>query len=67
MHIKENYEKFDTMLKDIEKEYRITLIYFEKDKLVMFLITKLMEIEITEQNKVALYLFNTINYKINII
>ncbi len=55
---KENYEKFDTMLKEVDEEYRTTLINFVKYKLVMFVMAKLMEIETTEQNKVALYLFN---------
>lgn len=59
---KEYYEKFDSMLKDIDKEYRITLINFGKYKLVMFAMAKLMEMETVEQNKIALYLFNTINY-----
>ena len=45
---KENYEKFDTMLKDVDEEYRTTLINFEKYKLVMFAISKLMEMETTE-------------------
>lgn len=57
---KEYYEKFDSMLKDIDKEYRTTLINFGKYKLVMFAMTKLMEMETTEQNKVALYLYNNI-------
>ena len=57
---KEYYEKFDNMLKDIDEEYRTTLINFAKYKLVMFAMAKLMEIETTEQNKVALYLFNNI-------
>ena len=57
---KENYEKFDIMLKDIDEEYRTTLINFGKYKLVMFAMAKLMEMETTEQNKVALYLFNSI-------
>jgi hypothetical protein len=56
----EMYEKFDTMLKEIDEEYRTTLINFAKYKLVMFTMTKIMEMEITEQNKVALYLFNSI-------
>ena len=55
-----NYEKFDEMLKDIDEEYRTTLINFGKYKLVMFAMAKLMEMETTEQNKVALYLFNSI-------
>lgn len=58
---KENYEKFDKMLKDIDEEYRTTLINFAKYKLVMFAMAKLMEMETTEQNKVTLYLFNSIN------
>ena len=59
---RENYEKFDKMLKDIDEGYRTTLINFAKYKLVMFAIAKLMEMETTSQNKVALYLFNNINY-----
>lgn len=58
---KENYEKFDDMLKTIDEEYRTTLINFGKYKIVMFAMAKLMEMETTEQNKVALYLFNNIN------
>ena len=49
------------MLKDIDEEYRTILIDFSKYKLIMFAMTKLMEMETTEQNKVALYLFNSIN------
>lgn len=57
---KEYYEKFDNMLKDVDEEYRTTLIDFGKYKLVMFAMAKLMEIKTIEQNKVALYLFNII-------
>ena len=57
---KENYEKFDTMLKEVDEEYRTTLINFAKYRLIMFAMAKLMEMETTEQNKVALYLFNHI-------
>ena len=57
----EMYEKFDTMLKEIDEEYRTTLINFAKYKLVMFTMSKIMEMETTEQNKVALYLFNIMN------
>lgn len=60
----EMYEKFDTMLKEIDEEYRTTLVNFAKYKIVMFTMVKLMEMEITEQNKVALYLFNSIENKI---
>ena len=59
---KENYEKFDNMLKSIDEEYKTTFINFGKYKIVMFAMAKLMEMETTDQNKVALYLFNNINY-----
>lgn len=54
------YEKFDTMLKEVDEEYRTTLINFGKYKLVIFAMAKLMRMETTEQNKVDLYLFNDI-------
>ena len=56
---KEYYEKFDSILKDIDEEYRTTLINFGKYKVVMFVMAKLMEMETTEQNKVAMYLVNS--------
>ena len=42
---KDYYERFDSMLKDIDEEYRTTLINFGKYKLVM---SKLIEMETTE-------------------
>ena len=57
---KENYNKFDTMLKEVDEEYRTTLINFAKYKLVMFAMAKLMEMKTTEQNQIALFLFNNI-------
>lgn len=57
---KENYEKFDSMLKYIDEEYKTTIVNFSKYKLVMFAMAKLMEMETAEQNKVALYLYNKI-------
>ena len=55
----EMYERFDTMLKEVDEEYRTTLINFAKYKLVMFTMAKIMEMEQSERNKVALYLFNS--------
>ena len=57
---KENYEKFDSMLKDIDKEYRTTLINFGKYKIVMFAMAKIMELAVEQQNQVALYTLNSI-------
>ena len=45
---KENYEKFDTMLKHIDEEYRTTLINFAKYKFTMFAMAKLIEMDTTE-------------------
>ena len=53
------YERFDSMLKNIDEEYRITLTNFRKYNIVMFAMAKLIEMDTTEQNKVALYLLNT--------
>ena len=55
---KENFEKFDYMLKSIDEEYRTTIINFGKYKLVMFVMAKLMEMTKEKQNQTALYLFN---------
>ena len=56
----EIYEKFDTMPKEVDEEYRTTLINFAKYKLVMFTIAKIMEMTEFERNKVTLYLINNI-------
>ena len=60
----EMYEKFDTMLKEIDEECRTTLVNFAKYKIVMFTMAKIMEMEETERNKIILYLFNSLNHKI---
>ena len=56
----EMYEKFDTMLKEVDEDYRTTLINFGQSKyfIINFTMAKLMEMEQVERNKVALYLFN---------
>ena len=56
----EMYERFNTMLKEVDAKYRCTLINFAKYKLVIFTMAKIMEMEENERNKVALYLFNYI-------
>ena len=56
----EMYEKFDTMLKEVDEEYRTTLINFAKYKLVMFTMAKIMEMEQIKRNKVILFLFNRV-------
>ena len=63
----EKKKKLDAMLKEVDEEYRTTIINFAKYKLVMFAMAKLIEMESTEQNKFALYLFNNISTKNNFI
>ena len=62
---KEFYEKFDNMLKEIDEEYRTSLINIQKYHIVIFAMAKLMEMESTEQNQVSLYLFNNKGYIFN--
>ena len=62
----EMYVSFDNMLKEIDEEYRTTLINFAKYHLIMFAMAKIMEMTKEEQNQVALFLFNCINFKINL-
>ena len=57
----EMYEKFDTMLKEVDEEYRTTLINFAKYKIVMFTMARIMEMETSERNKIILYLVNDTN------
>ena len=57
---KENYNKFDTMLKSIDEEYRTTNINMAKYFTVIFAEAKIMETPAEYQNQVALYLFNII-------
>ena len=60
-----SYNKFyevDTRLKEIDKEYRTTLINFAKYHLIMFAMAKIMEVTKEEQNQVALYLYNCIKF-----
>ena len=57
------------LLKEIDEEYITTLINFAKYHLIIFTMAKIMEMKTSEQNKVALYLFNYVNpkaYKKNI-
>ena len=61
---KEMYKLFDKMLKEINKEYRTTTINFANYPYIIFVSAKIMEMSSTQQNKVALYLFNMINFEI---
>ena len=55
------YKYFDSMLKEIDEEYRTTLINFAKYHLIMFAMAKILKITKEEQNQLALYLFHVLN------
>lgn len=57
----EMYKYFDSLLKEIDIEYRTTLVNFAKYHLIMFSMAKIMEMTKEEQNQVVLYLFNVLN------
>ena len=50
------YEKFDTMLKEIDEEYKTTLINFGHSKyfIINFTMAKIMEMNESDRNKVVL-------------
>ena len=63
---KELYKYFDNLLKQINIEYRTSsskLCKLPSDTMFVSM-AKIMEMDSEEQNKVALYLFNSINYQI---
>ena len=58
------YKYFDSLLKEINIEYRTTTVNFASYPYTIFVSSKIMEMDSTQQNKVALYLFNSINFNI---
>lgn len=65
---KEMYKYFDKKLREIDEEYRTTLINFAQTKYfnINFTMAKLIEMTSEEQNQVALFLFNAISLELNI-
>lgn len=61
---KEMHKHFDNLLKKINIEYRTTTVNFANYPYTIFVSSKIMEMDSAQQNKVALYLFNSINYQI---
>ena len=57
------YARFDITLKEIDNEYRSTIINFAKYHLIMFAMAKIMKMTKEEQNQTELFLFNNINLK----
>lgn len=56
----EMYEKFDNKLKELDEEYRTSIINFNKYPAITFAMAKIMEMTKEEHNQVALYLYNNI-------
>ena len=61
---KEMYERFNKLLKEINIEYRTTTVNFVNYPYTIFVSSKIMEMNSAQQNKIALYLFNSINFKV---
>ena len=61
---KELHKYFDNLLKQINIEYRTTTVNFANYPYIIFVSSKIMEMDLAQQNKVALYLFNSINFNI---
>ncbi len=54
----EMYKNFNSQLKEIDEEYKTTIINFNKYPIINFAMAKIMEMSKEEQNQVALYIFN---------
>ena len=52
---------FDKKLKEIDNEYLTSYVNMRKYPQVLFVMAKLMEMNNVEQNKVVMYLYNSIN------
>ena len=52
---------FDKKLKEIDNEYLTSYVNMRKYPTILFAMTKIMEMNCTEQNQVAMYLYNNIN------
>lgn len=61
---KEMCKYFDNLLKEINIEYRTTTVNFANYPYTIFISSRIMEMDSAQQNKIALYLFNSINFKI---
>ena len=57
------YEYFDSKLKELDEEYRTTVINYNKYKNVTYGMSKIMELSKQEQNQIIFYLYNIILQK----
>ena len=52
---------FDKRLKELDNEYLASYINMRKYPTILFVMTKIMEMNTIQQNKIALFLFNNIS------
>lgn len=57
---KEIFEKMDNQLKKLDSSYIMTFSEIYNNKLIMFITARITEYSKEEQNKVAMYLVNSI-------
>lgn len=60
----EMFKYFNKLLKENDCTYTMSFMNFNEYPLINFAMAKIMEMTPTEQNQVALYLFNCIKFKI---
>ena len=51
---------FDKRLKEIDNEYLASYVNIRKYPTLLFIMAKIMEMNSTEQNRIAMYLYNSI-------
>ena len=51
---------FDKRLKEIDNEYLVSYVSMRKYPTILFVMAKIMEMNYSEQNQVAMYLYNNI-------
>ena len=51
---------FDKRLKEIDNEYLTSYVNMRKYPTILFVMAKIMEMNYTEQNQIAMYLYNNI-------
>ena len=54
------YSVFDKRLKEIDNEYLTSYVNMRKYPIILFVMAKIMEMTGTEQNQIAMYLYNCI-------
>lgn len=57
----EIYKRFNNKLREIDEDYKTTIINYSKYPIITFAMAKIMEISKENQNQIVLYLFNNIN------